>query len=83
MSFLPVPPQYQPGENFDRWLRGVEYYMTASGITSSQRKGATVLTLLVLEIQDVFRTLPQPPELDDNATEYQVLTAKLKAYYQP
>ncbi|XP_043229845.1 uncharacterized protein K02A2.6-like isoform X2 [Amphibalanus amphitrite] len=83
MSSLPVPPPYQPGENFDRWLRGVEYYMIASGITSNQRKSATVLTLLGLEIQDVVRTLPQPPELDDAATEYQVLTAKLQAYYQP
>ncbi|XP_043200519.1 uncharacterized protein K02A2.6-like isoform X3 [Amphibalanus amphitrite] len=83
MSSLPVPPPYQPGENFDRWLRGVEYYMIASGITSNQRKSATVLTFLGLEIQDVVRTLPQPPELDDAATEYQVLTAKLQAYYQP
>ena len=80
---LPAPMRYQSGENFERWLRGVEFYMTACGITTLTRKSATVLTLLDLEIQDVVRTLSHPQELPSDANEYQVLTAKLKAYYQP
>ena len=80
---LPAPQPYQSGENFDRWLRGVEYYMTACSITTVVRKTATVLTLLGLEIQDVLRTLPDPQNLGDNPNEYDVLVGKLKEYYQP
>ena len=80
---LPAPQPYQPGENFERWLRGVEYYMTACGITQIARKAATVLSLLGLEIQDVVRTLPRPQDLEPNANEYDAVIARLKAYYAP
>ena len=55
--------------------------MVACGVTTVPRKAATVLTLLGLEIQEVVRTLPTPP--GQGTSEYDILVAKLKAYYQP
>ena len=57
--------------------------MIACAVNTVPRKTATVLTLLGLEIQEVVRTLPVPDGLPAGSSEYDVLTAKLKAYYQP
>ena len=83
MNNLQPPPAFQPGENFERWLRGVEHYLVAVDITSAERKAAVMLTLLGLEVQEIVRTLPRPTGLSRDVDEFKVLTEKLKSYYQP
>ena len=78
---LPVPAPYRPGEDFARWLQGCEYYMTASNITTGPRKAATLLTLLGLEVQELVRALPRPDTAPAGASEYDILTLKLKGHY--
>ena len=88
---LPTPPPYEAGQDFSRWLRGCEFYMIASDITSSPRKAATILTLLGQEVQELARTLPDVPEEapaggsgdsgSGDRDEYSRLTAKLKAHF--
>ena len=76
---LPVPAEFQAGEDFSRWLRGCEHYMLAEDIKTPPRKAAVVLTLLGLEIQELARTLPAVE--GEPADEYSQLTAKLKAHF--
>ena len=78
---LPIPSPFQPGEDFERWLQGCEYYMTASNITAGQRKAATVLTLLGLDVQELVGTLPHPADLPVGASEYDVVKSKLITHY--
>ena len=78
---LPVPAPYLPGEDFARWLQGCEYYMTASNITTGPRKAATLLTLLGLEVQELVSALPRPDTAPAAASEYDILTLKLKGHY--
>ena len=58
MAALHPPAPYNPGEDFDRWLRGVEFYLVAVDVTSPERKAAVVQTLMGLEVQEIVRTLP-------------------------
>ena len=83
MAALQPPAQFTPGENFERWLRGVEFYLVAVDITSPERKAAVLQTLMGLEVQEIVRTLPQPSGLPRSADEYKLLTEKLKAHFQP
>ena len=51
---------YRPGEDFRRWLKGVERYMMAVNITASDRKCAVVLHLLGPDVADTYDTLEEP-----------------------
>ena len=85
MASLQPPAPFQPGEDFDRWLRGVEFYLVAVDIATPERKAAVLLTLMGLQAQEIVRTLPQPAGMtrSTSSDEFKVLTEKLRLYYQP
>ena len=45
------------GQRWERWVRSLEYYLTASNITDSARKKAVLQHLAGPEVQDIFLTL--------------------------
>ena len=85
LAALQPPAPFQDGENFERYLRGVECYLVALDITSPKRKSAVLLSLMGLEIQEIARTLPHPTTLSRTASadEFKTLSEKLRLYFQP
>ena len=82
MATVPNVQPYKKGEDFDRWLRGLDYYFIASNITSPAQKKATLMHILGLDIQDLFETLAVA-EADRTLDEYKEACQRLKRHYKP
>ena len=79
---IPFVAPYKRGDDFDRWVRGLDYYFVANKITNADQKKATLLHILGMEIQDVFETL-KPVESDVPLDGYKEACQRLRRYYQP
>lgn len=80
--FLPSVRPYKKGEDFETWLKGMEYYCLAIGAVEPERKKGMLLHLLGPELQEVFENLPTP-EAVDGENEYQKAVRQLKQYFKP
>ena len=79
---LPGVSPFRPGEDFRRWLKGVERYLTAVNIATPERQCAVLLHLLGPDVADTFETLPEPEGAEqDNA--FEKCKKKLDAYLAP
>ena len=71
---LPGVSPFRPGDDFRRWIKGVERYLVAMNIKGADRRCAVVLHLLGPDIADTYETLPEP-----DTTEQQDAFDKCKA----
>ena len=77
---LPSVGAFEPGTDFDAWLKGVQIYLTALGITAETRRTAVLLHLVGPDLQAVYETLPEPEGVTG---EFDVCAVKLKAHLCP
>ena len=82
-SGIPFVAPYKRGEDFDRWIRGLDYYFAASKISNADQKKATLLHVLGMEIQDVFETLKPVQSEGTPLDAYKEACQRLHRYYQP
>ena len=82
MAGIPNVTPYKKGEDFDRWIRGLDYYFVANKVTNVDQKKATLMHILGLDIQDIFETLPTSEE-DAALDAYKSTCLKLKRYFSP
>ena len=69
---IPFVAPFKRGEDFDGWIRSLDHYFVASKITNLDQKKATLLHILGMEIQDVFKTL-KPVESEAPLDSYRGL----------
>ena len=79
---LPSVAPYVKGVDFNRWLKGFDFYVAAMDINDNGRKTAVLMHLMGAEVQDIYDTLPEP-QLPPTPTCFEVCVAKLRAYLQP
>ena len=65
------------GQRWSKWVKGLEYFLTASNITDKKQKRAVLLHLAGAEVQTVFETLI------DTGEDYDAALAKLNEYFVP
>ena len=75
---LPTPRSLESGDDFDKWIKSIEIYMSAMNITRDAQKRSIVLHLLGSQTQEIYENLPS-----EEAESYAVLKAKLSHYYKP
>ena len=73
-------PAFKRGDDFERWLKALNFYFGSCAIVDSSQKKCTLLHLLGIEIQEIFETLPQIQGEED---EYKEAGERLKRYFQP
>ncbi|XP_043243059.1 uncharacterized protein K02A2.6-like [Amphibalanus amphitrite] len=78
---IPAVEPFRQGDDFGRWLRGVERYLCAVGIQEADRKCAVLLHLVGPDVADLSETLPE--ETSETADSFERLTGKLTAYLSP
>ena len=76
---LPGVAPYRPGEDFRRWAKGVERYMTAVNIRAPERKCAVLLHLVGPDIAETYETLPEP-EGEKIGDTFEKCNLKLERY---
>ena len=59
------------------WVKSLEYYIAASGITEKKQQRAIPLHLAGPEVQDIFETL------EDTGNDLDTAITKLTAYFEP
>ena len=79
---LPSVTLFQSGEDFRKWVRGVERYMSAVGIQDVDRKCAVLLHLVGPDIADLSETLPEETS-EAQRDRFEKLKSKLMAYLSP
>ena len=79
---LPSISPFVKGTDFNRWLKGLDFYVTAMDIADDRRKTAVLMHLMGAEIQDIYETLPDP-QLTGTPTQFEICVAKLRQYLQP
>lgn len=65
------------GPRWAKWVKSLEYYMTASSITDKAQMRAMLLHLAGTEVQDVFETL------SETGDDYKTALARLTQYFEP
>ena len=65
------------GQRWSKWVKGLEYFLTASNIPDKKQKRAVLLHLAGAEVQTVFETLM------DTGEDYDAALAKLNKYFVP
>ena len=65
------------GQRWSKWVKGLEYFLTASNITDKKQKRAVLLHLAGAVVQTVFETLI------DTGEDYDAALAKLNEYFVP
>ncbi|KAF0314178.1 hypothetical protein FJT64_015358 [Amphibalanus amphitrite] len=78
---IPAVESFRQGDDFGRWLRGVERYLCAVGIQEADRKCAVLLHLVGPDVADLSETLPE--ETSETADSFERLKGKLMAYLSP
>ncbi|KAF0298050.1 hypothetical protein FJT64_004546 [Amphibalanus amphitrite] len=78
---IPAVEPFRQGDDFGRWLRGVERYLCAVGIQEADRKCAVLLHLVGPDVADLSETLPE--ETDETADSFERLKRKLTTYLSP
>ena len=63
------------GQRWSKWVKGLEYFLTASNITDKKQKHAVLLHLAGAEVQTIFETLI------DTGEDYDAALAKLNVKY--
>lgn len=72
------------GQRWERWKRGLEIYLLATGIDIPVKKRATLLHTGGLALQDVYYNLPGAHvEEKDSVDVYKVAIGKLDEYFSP
>ena len=79
---LPGVSPFRPGDDFRRWIKGVERYLVAMDIKGADRRCAVVLHLLGPDIADTYETLPEP-DTTEQQDAFDKCKAKLDAYLAP
>ncbi|KAF0305641.1 DNA-binding protein HEXBP [Amphibalanus amphitrite] len=69
---IPAVEPFRQGDDFGRWLRGVERYLCAVGIQEADRKCAVLLHLVGPDVADLSETLPE--ETSETADSFERLT---------
>ena len=64
-------------QRWSKWVKGLEYFLTASNITDKKQKRAVLLHLAGAEVQTIFETL------NDTGEDYDAALAKLNEYFVP
>ena len=82
--YLPSVRSFRRGEDFEVWMKSLEYYCLAIGAVEPERKKGLLLHLLGPEIQDIFETLPklEPSEVETRDV-FQVAVEQLKLHFKP
>ena len=82
---LPAVKPFERGEDFDRWLKGLDCYFGACQITDSEQKKCVLLHLMGLDLQDIFHALPEVrDEVRNPANDaYQEACARLQKHFKP
>ena len=75
--FSATSDQTTLGQRWSKWVKGLEYFLTASNITEKKQKRAVLLHLAGAEVQTIFETLSGTGE------DYDTALAKLNAYFEP
>lgn len=75
--FSATSDQTTLGQRWSKWVKGLEYFLTASNITDKKQKRAVLLNLAGAEVQTAFETLSGTGE------DYDTALAKLNAYFEP
>ncbi|KAF0289155.1 hypothetical protein FJT64_012514 [Amphibalanus amphitrite] len=78
---IPAVEPFRQGDDFGRWLRGVERYLCAVGIQEADRKCAVLLHLVGPDVADLSETLPE--ETSETADSFERLKRKLTTYLSP
>ncbi|XP_043197488.1 uncharacterized protein K02A2.6-like [Amphibalanus amphitrite] len=60
--YLPSVRQFRKGEDFEVWMKSLEYYCLAIGAVEPERKKGLLLHLLGPEMQEIYETLPTMEE---------------------
>ena len=79
MNLNTVPP-FKRGDDFQRWLKALDFYFGSCGIDDVTQKKCTLLHLLGIEVQEIFETLPPVEGLSDS---YKEAGERLQRYFQP
>jgi hypothetical protein len=64
---------------WNKWQSDFEMYITASGITDSERKRALLLYQAGPRVREIFKQIPET----GTDTDYNIAKHKLKAYFDP
>ena len=75
--FSATSDQTMLGQHWSKWVKGLEYFRTASNITDKKQKHAVLLHLAVAEVQTILETLA------DTGEDYDAALAKQKEYFVP
>ena len=75
--FLATSDQTTLGQRWSKWVKGLEYFLTASNITNKKQKHAVLLHLAGPEVQTIFETL------SDTGKDYNAALAKLNENFVP
>lgn len=78
--------QSQLASEWRKWKRSLEYYLTASGITSQRDMRNQLLHLGGPDLQDIFDSLPgvhEIPHVTPDPPFYDIAIQKLDSHFQP
>ncbi|KAF0302180.1 hypothetical protein FJT64_025724 [Amphibalanus amphitrite] len=78
---IPAVEPFRQGDDFGRWLRGVQRYLCAVGTQEADRKCAVLLHLVEPDVADLSETLPE--ETSETADSFERLKRKLTTYLSP
>lgn len=68
---------------WERWLRSFELFVTGKGVKDNNQKKALLLHTAGLSVQDIFFTLPEVEEEDEESNNYEKATKALNKNFKP
>ena len=73
------------GQNWQKWKRSLEYYLSAKDITANKQKFATLLHLGGSQLQEIYDSLPQSEEYKKafGENQYDAAVSALVSYFEP
>ena len=82
-QFLPSVKAYERGDDFEKWMKAVERYMSAIDIKKIDQKISMVLHMLGPELQDIYDNLPDVERIHPNENAYELMKKKLSSHFKP
>ena len=64
-------------QRWEKWIKSLDYYIRASGVTDQKQKSAILFHLAGPDVQEIFETLP------NTGDDYKTALEKLNEYFQP